>query len=286
MKGEHAVDLLCELLTVSRSGFYQWKKPRPSRRAHTDIALAAQVAQAHRDSRRTYGAPRVVRELRAQGVRISKRRCARLLHAQGLQGRCRRRGKPRTTDSRHGQLPAPNRLAALPPPTGPDQIWVTDITYLETGEGWLYLAAILDLWSRRIVGWACAPTLHASLVLCALARALQNRRPAAGLLHHSDRGVQYVCDDYLAALHAAGLERSMSRAGNCYDNATMESFWSTLKLDTAIDQLIPSTRSAAELVVFDYIETFYNPTRRHSSLDYLSPVAFEKLRPKNINRAA
>ena len=286
MKGEHAVGLLCELLTVSRSGFYRWRKPRPSRRAHTDIALAAQVAQAHRDSRRTYGAPRVVRELRAQGVRISKRRCARLLHAQGLQGRSRRRGKPCTTDSRHGLPPAPNRLAALPPPTGPDQVWVTDITYLETGEGWLYLAAILDLWSRRIVGWACAPTLHASLVLCALARALQNRRPAAGLLHHSDRGVQYVCDDYLAALHAAGLERSMSRAGNCYDNATMESFWSTLKLDTAIDQLIPSTRSAAELVVFDYIETFYNPTRRHSSLDYLSPVAFEKLRPKNINRAA
>lgn len=283
MKGEHAVDLLCELLTVSRSGFYKWKKPRPSRRAHADIALAAQVAQAHRGSRHTYGAPRVVRELRAQGVRTSKRRCARLLRAQGLQGRCRRRAKPRTTDSRHGQPPAPNRLAERPPPTGPDQVWVTDITYIETGEGWLYLAAILDLWSRRIVGWACAPTMHSSLVLCALARALKDRRPAAGLLHHSDRGSQY---DYVAALEAAGVERSMSRAGNCYDNAAIESFWSTLKLDTLIDKLIPATRAAAELVVFDYIETFYNPTRRHSSLDYLSPVAFEKLQPKYTNRAA
>lgn len=286
MKGEHAVDLLCELLTVSRSGFYKWKKPRPSRRAHADIALAAQVAQAHRGSRQTYGAPRVVRELRAQGVRTSKRRCARLLRAQGLQGRCRRRAKPRTTDSRHGQPPAPNRLAQRPPPTGPDQVWVTDITYIETGEGWLYLAAILDLWSRRVVGWACAPTMHSSLVLCALARALKDRRPAAGLLHHSDRGSQYVCEDYVAALEAAGVERSMSRAGNCYDNAAMESFWSTLKLDTQIDKHIPATRAAAELVVFDYIETFYNPTRRHSSLDYLSPVAFEKLQQKYTNRAA
>jgi len=163
---------------------------------------------------------------------------------------------------------------------------VTDITYIETGEGWLYLAAILDLWSRRIVGWACAPTMHSSLALCALARALKDRRPAAGLLHHSDRGSQYVCEDYVAALEAAGVERSMSRAGNCYDNAAMESFWSTLKLDTQIDKHIPATRAAAELVVFDYIETFYNPTRRHSSLDYLSPVAFEKLQQKYTNRAA
>jgi transposase InsO family protein len=163
---------------------------------------------------------------------------------------------------------------------------VTGITYIETGEGWLYLAAILDLWSRRIVGWACAPTLHADLVLCALRRALRRRRPSRGLLHHSDRGVQYVCEDYVFALAAAGIERSMSRAGNCYDNAAMESFWSTLKLDTKIDSRVPATRRAAELVIFDYLETFCNPTRRRSSLDYLSPVAFEKLHQQNIKKAA
>ncbi len=286
MKGEHSVDLLCGMLTVSRSGYYKWKRSGPSSRARDDAVLGAKVAEAHRRSRRTYGAPRVMRELRAQGVRTSKRRCARLLKALGLQGARRCRGKPRTTDSRHGQAPAPNRLAQLPPPTAPDQVWVTDITYIKTGEGWLYLAAILDLWSRRIVGWACAPTLHASLVLGALARALKHRRPTRGLLHHSDRGVQYICEDYVVALGAAGIERSMSRAGNCYDNAAMESFWSTLKLDTEIDINVPDTRRAAELVIFDYLETFYNPMRRHSSLDYLSPVAFEKLHPQNIKKAA
>ena len=286
MKGEHAVDLLCELLTVSRSGYYRWKSATPCQREQDDAALGAKVAEAHRRSRRTYGAPRVMRELREQGVRTSKRRCARLLKALGLAGRRRCRGKPRTTDSRHGQAPAPNRLAQLSPPTGPDQMWVTDITYIETGEGWLYLAAILDLWSRRIVGWACAPTLHADLVLCALQRPLRHRRPSHGLLHHSDRGVQYVREDYVLALAAAGIERSMSRAGNCYDNAAMESFWSTLKLDTEIDIHAPATRRAAELVIFDYLETFYNPMKRHSSLDYLSPVAFEKLHHQNIKKAA
>jgi putative transposase len=286
MKGGHSVDLLCEMLTVSRSGYYKWKNARPSLRAQGDAALAAQVAEAHRRSRRTYGAPRVMRELRAQGLRTSKRRCARLLKALGLQGRRRCRGKPRTTDSRHGQVVVPNRLAQQPPPTRPDQVWVTDITYIKTGEGWLYLAAILDLWSRRIVGWACAPTLHASLVLCALQRALKHRRPSRELLHHSDRGVQYVCEEYVAVLEGAGIARSMSRAGNCYDNAAMESFWSTLKLDTEIETQAPATRRAAELVIFDYVETFYNPTRRHSSLDYLSPVAFEKLHQQNIKTAA
>ncbi len=285
MKGEHSVELLCEMLTVSRSGYYRWKRAGPCKRERDDAALAPKVAEAHRRSRRTYGAPRVMWELRAQGVRTSKRRCARLLKALGLAGRRRCRGKPRTTDSRHGQAPAPNRLAHVSP-SGPDQVWVTDITYLETGEGWLYLAAILDLWSRRIVGWACAPTLHAALVLCALQRALKQRRPSGGLLHHSDRGIQYVCEEYVAALAAAGIERSMSRAGNCFDNAAMESFWSTLKLDTEIDSHVPATRRAAELVIFDYLETFYNPTRRHSSLGYLSPVAFEKLNLQNIKKTA
>jgi transposase InsO family protein len=177
-------------------------------------------------------------------------------------------------------------LAERPAPTGPNQSWMTDITYLQTAEGWLFLAAILDVWSRRVVGWACGPTLHASLVLATLQDALQRRQPPRGLLHHSDRGSQYVDDDYLKALSAAGIERSMSRAGNCYDNAAMESFWSTFKTDTGLDESIPASRRHAELAVFDYIETFYNPTRRHSSLGYLSPVAFENQQKLNDIKAA
>ncbi|MBL9189088.1 MAG: IS3 family transposase [Opitutaceae bacterium] len=193
---------------------------------------------------------------------------------------------PRTTDSRHAQPVAANLLAKRPAPTGPNQAWMTDITYLRTAEGWLFLAAILDVWSRRVVGWACGATLHASLVLAALHDALQRRRPPKGLLHQSDRGSQYVDAEYVAALAAAGIERSMSRAGNCYDNAAMESFWSTLKTDTGLDDAIPASRRHAELAVFDYIETFYNPTRRHSSLGYLSPVAYEKHHPLNHIKAA
>lgn len=174
----------------------------------------------------------------------------------------------------------------MAPPTGPNQAWVTDITYIETAEGWLYLAALLDVWSRRIVGWACGPTLHVSLVLTALQAALRQRKPAQGLLHHSDRGVQYACQDYAAALAAAGLVGSMSRRGNCYDNATMESFWSPLKTETGLDATVPISRRAAELIVFDYIATFYNPTRRHSSRGFRSPVAFENQPTNNDIKAA
>ena len=220
-------------------------------------------------------------------MRIGRERCGRLMKAQGLQGRKKHRRKPRTTDSRQTHAPAPNRLAQQPPPTGPNQIWITDITCVLTGEGWLYLAAIVDLWSRRVVGWACGPTMHVSLVLTALRKALAQRRPPAGVLHHSDRGSQYAAHEYTAALAAAGLVASMSRAGNCYDNATMESFWSTCKSDTQLDvSIVPPTRRDAELAIFDYIETFYNPTRRHSSLGQISPVAFENLNSRKDTQAA
>ena len=286
MKGEHPVRMLCELLGVAPSGYYRWRQGRASRRQCEDAALAAQIATAHQASRGTYGAPRIVEDLREEGTHTSKRRCARLMQAQGLRGRKKHRRRPRTTDSRHAQPVAANLLAKRPAPTGPNQSWMTDITYLRTAEGWLFLAAILDVWSRRVVGWACGSTLHASLVLAALHDALQRRRPAEGLLHHSDRGSQYVDDAYLKALSAAGIERSMSRAGNCYDNAAMESFWSTLKTDTGLDESIPASRRHTELAVFDYIETFYNPTRRHSSLGYVSPVAFEKQHTLNTIKAA
>ena len=286
MKGEHSVRMLCDLLGVAPSGYYRARQARPSPRQREDAALTAQIAAAHQASRGSYGAPRIVEDLREEGTRTSRRRCTRLMQAQGLRGRKKNRRRPRTTDSRHAQPVAANLIAERSAPTGPNQCWLTDITYLRTAEGWLYLAAILDLWSRRIVGWACGPTLHSSLVLAALHDALRRRQPPTGLLHHSDRGRQYVAADYLAALAAAGIERSMSRAGNCYDNAAMESFWSTLKADTGLDESIPATRRHAELAVFDYIETFYNPTRRHSSLGYLSPVAFEKQQQLNDIKAA
>ena len=271
---------------VSRSGYYRGQGKRPTQRQQQDAKLSEQIATAHRRSRKTYGAPRIVEELREDGINVSKRRCARLMKARGLRGRKKHRRRPRTTDSRHAHAPAPNRLAQDTAPTGPNQAWMTDITYIETGEGWLYLAAILDVWSRRVIGWCCGPTLHVSLVLTALNRALRQRRPAMGLVHHSDRGVQYACQEYRQALSAAGIVCSMSRKGNCYDNAAMESFWSTLKTDTALDEAVPISRRAAELIVFDYIETFYNPTRRHSSLGYLSPVAFEKRPTKKDIKAA
>ena len=286
MKGEHPIRLLCALLGVAPSGYYRHRQRRPSPRQQADAALAAQIAAAHAASRGAYGAPRLVVDLQEAGTPISKRRCARLMRAQGLRGRKKHRRRPRTTDSRHAQPVAANLLAQRPAPTRPNQIWLTDITYLQTADGWLYLAAILDRWSRRIVGWACGPTLHASLVLAALRDALRRRQPPVGLLHHSDRGSQYVDEDYLQALSEAGIERSMSRAGNCYDNAAMESFWSTLKTETELDVASPASRQHTELAVFDYIETFYNPTRRHSSLGYLSPVAFENQPTLNTIKAA
>jgi transposase InsO family protein len=208
------------------------------------------------------------------------------MREQGIRGRKKHRRKPRTTDSRHGQPVAPNMLPLVEKPTAPNQIWQTDITYIETAEGWLYLAVILDAWSRKAVGWACAPTMVASLVIAALQDAIKRRDPSPGLLHHSDRGSQYVDAGLIEALFQAGIARSMSRAGNCYDNAAIESFWSSLKTETEMDIKPPATRAEAKLAIFDYIETFYNPKRRHSSLGYLSPVAFEKLNSKTDSLAA
>lgn len=286
MKGEHSVALLCEVLGVARSGYYRWKAAPVSSRQREDAQLSAKIAICHRRSRGNYGAPRIVEDLREEGHRTSRRRCTRLMRTLGLRGRKKHRRKPRTTDSRHGKQVAANHLATTPPPTQRDQVWVTDITYLETKEGWLYLAVILDAWSRRVVGWACAPTMHAALVIAALRRAQRRRTPKPGVMHHSDRGSQYVDDDYIRALKSAGFVRSMSRAGNCYDNAMIESFWSTLKTETQLDVLVPATRDEARLAVFDYIETFYNPRRRHSSLGYLSPVAFELKNSKTDRKAA
>jgi putative transposase len=286
MKGEHTVELLCEVLAVSRSGYYQWCTGTRCARLREDTELSSKIVACHRGSRATYGAPRILEDLRAAGIRTSKKRCARLMKQIGICGRKKHRRRPRTTDSRHPQPVAPNVLAARGPASAVNQVWVTDITYIETGEKWLYLAAILDAYSRRVVGWACAPTLAATLVIAAWRDATTRRPPPHGLLHHSDRGSQYVDREYVLELERLGVTRSMSRAGNCYDNAFIESFWSTLKTETALDTTVPPTRRAAELAVFDYIETFYNSTRRHSSLGYRSPAAFEKHTTTNNITAA
>jgi transposase InsO family protein len=269
MKHEHSIRVLCLYLNASPSGFYQWEKrqARPSARALENQSLAQEIERIHARSRQTYGTPRIEKELRKAGCCHGRQRVARLLKEQGLCGRQKGRYRVLTTDSNHDQPIAPNRLAEAPKPTAPNQLWVADITYIETQEGWLYLAAILDLYSRKIVGWAMSQRIDTPLVLQALAMARLHRCPPARLLFHSDRGVQYASADYRQALADAGLVASMSRRGNCYDNAAMESFWATLKLELVYRTRF-ATREAARAQIFDYIETFYNRQRAHSALDY------------------
>jgi len=276
MKTDHSILALCLHLEVSPSGYYDWQKRRtcPGPRTVEDQALAREIEQIHVQSRQTYGSPRVEQELRKKGRCHGRNRVARLMKEKGLSGRQKARYRVQTTDSNHDQPIAPNRLAEAPKATAPNQLWVADITYIETREGWLYLAAILDLYSRKIVGWAMSQRIDTVLVLEALTMALLHRSPPANLLFHSDRGVQYASGDYRQALDQAGLIASMSRRANCYDNATMESFWSTLKLELIYGRRFDSP-AQARTQIFDYIESFYNRQRAHSSLNYLSPVDFE-----------
>ena len=276
MKDDYSILALCENLDVSPSGYYHWQKRRsaPGPRAQENETLTQEIQKIHQRSRRTYGSPRIVMELRKKGKRHGRNRVARLMQQEGLCGRQKSRFRVQTTDSKHDQPIAPNRLAEAPPPTAPNQIWVADITYIQTREGWLFLAAILDLYSRKIVGWAMSERIDTSLVLKALSMALLHRIAPAELLFHSDRGVQYASGDYRAALARAGLVASMSRKGNCYDNAFIESFWSTLKLELIYRREFTSRREARS-EIFDYIELFYNRQRAHSALGCLSPVDFE-----------
>ena len=276
MKLDYAILSLCANLGVSPSGYYDWQKRRatPGPRAVENQTLAKQIEAIHVQSRQTYGSPRIVDALRKQGCRHGRNRIARLMREEGLCGRRKGRYRVQTTDSNHDQPIAPNRLAEAPKATAANQLWVADITCIETQEGWLYLAAILDLYSRKIVGWAMSERIDTALVLKALGMALLHRKPPAALLLHSDRGVQYASGDYRRALDQAGLLASMSRKGNCYDNATMESFWSTLKLELIYRRNF-ATRAQARSQIFDYIESFYNRQRAHSALGYHSPVDFE-----------
>ena len=276
MKNEYSILALCDNLEVSPSGYYDWQKRRscPSPRTSQNQALAKAIQKIHTRSRETYGSPRIRMELLKDGLRHGRNRIARLMQEDGICGRQKGRHRVQTTDSNHDEPIAPNRLAEAPKPTAPNQLWVADITYIPTQEGWLYVAAILDLYSRKIVGWAMSERIDTALVLKALGMALLHRNPPRELLFHSDRGVQYASADYRRALGQAGLVASMSRKGNCYDNASMESFWSTLKLELVFRRDFVSRRQA-QSQIFDYIECFYNRQRSHSALNFRSPVDFE-----------
>jgi putative transposase len=273
----HPVALSCRVLGVSRAGFYAWRRRPPSARARADAALTELIHAIHQQNRGTYGSPRVHAELRATGRRHGRKRVARLMRQAGLAGCARRRHRPRTTVADPAAAPAPNLVQRAFTPAAPDQLWLADITYIPTTEGWLYLAAVLDAYSRRVVGWAMADHLRTELVLDALDLALATRRPAPGLVHHSDRGCQYTSLAFGRRLQAAGLVPSMSRTGNCWDNAVAESFFATLKRELVDrpDRAPWPTRAAARQALFEYVEVFYNRRRRHSTLRYRSPAAYE-----------
>jgi transposase InsO family protein len=264
---------MCRTLKVSKQGYFCWRDGRESPRRSADRALAGRIKAVHDAHRQVYGSPRIHRQLRTEGIRVSRKRVERVMRESGIRVLPKRRFV-RTTDSDHDSPIAPNLLDQDFRASRPNQRWVTDITYIPTGEGWLYLAAIIDLFSRRVVGWAMDEHMDRTLVLRALDMALRNRIPAKGLIHHSDRGSQYASEDYRQALAAMGIVASMSRRGNCYDNAVIESFWHSLKNELVHRQHF-STRDEATVLIFDYIESFYNRVRLHSSLGYRSPESFE-----------
>lgn len=270
------VPLLCEVLQVSRSGYYDFLEQKPSARQQRRGALKEQIRRVYQASAGVYGSPRVHRQLQREGLCCNVKTVAKLMQEQDLAALNRRRFRVQTTDSEHGYPIAANLLKQCFMAQEPDQVWTADITYIPTGEGWLYLAVEMDLYSRKIVGWSMAEHLRAELPLAALAMAVARRRPGAGLIHHSDRGVQYACDAFQDQLGELEMRCSMSRRGNCYDNAVTESFFGSLKQELVYRSEF-ATRHEAKAAIFRYIEIFYNRTRMHSTLGYLSPEAYEAM---------
>jgi transposase InsO family protein len=267
--------MICRVLEVSHSGFYAWRKRPPSARALRQKELLEKIRLAHQENQELYGSPRVHRALLIDGQSVSRNTVAKLMRQAKIRAKSRRRFVPRTTDSAHQKPVADNKLNRDFAARAINRKWLADITYIPTNEGWLYLAAVLDCFSRRIVGWSMADHLETDLAADALKMALLQRRPrGADLLHHSDRGVQYASEDYQHLLSQRGIEVSMSGRGDCYDNAMMESFWATLKSER-VHQRRYATREQARQSIFEYIEVFYNRKRLHSSLGYNSPESFE-----------
>lgn len=274
LRPEFQVADCCRVLGVSPSGYYRFLQDPLSKRAARREALAVEIRIVHEASRRTYGSIRVHRDLLALGVKANRKTIAKIMRENKIRSKVARKFRVRTTDSDHAHPVAPNLLDRKFTAEKPDAVWLCDITYIPTAEGFLYLAGVMDLCSRKIVGWSMAGHLRVELTIDALEMARGRRRPAPGLLHHSDRGVQYACGEYRALLESCGMTASMSRTGDCYDNAPKESFWATLKNELMSDRTF-ATRDEARAAIFEYIEVFYNRQRIHSSLGYVSPEAFE-----------
>lgn len=272
---DYPVEPLCQVLEVARSGYYGWLKSSPTTRDKANERLAQQIQIIYKAKRGTYGSRRITYELRRSGHKCNHKRVERLMRQQGLKGRAGKKRRVKTTDSEHNQPIAPNLLQGRPEPQKPDEVWVADITYIPTAEGWLFMAAVMDLYSRQILGWSLWQSLAAGGPLQALGRALAKRDYPRGVIHHSDQGLQYACGPYRRELERRGLVASMSRRGNCYDNAAMEAFWSTLKRE-ALEESSDWSRDRVRRVIFEYVESHYNRSRLHSSLDYQSPVDFEQ----------
>jgi putative transposase len=272
-EAEYRVQRMSRAFGVARSGYYAWKGGGVKPRAQANEELLEQIQSEYEDSRRSYGAPRIRAALQRKGVRCSRKRVAQLMRLNGISVRPRRRWAPHTTQADPKACPAPNHLAQDFSATGPNLKWVSDFTYIATGEGWLYLAAVVDLFSRKVIGWAMSEQMDMALVRSALQMAIANRTPNPGWLHHSDRGRQYTSQAYQDLLQAHQVQVSMSRKGNCYDNATMESFFGTLKRECVTKSF--ATHQQARTAIFEYIEAWYNRQRLHSSLDYRSPEEFE-----------
>lgn len=274
MAKDYPVRELCAVLGVTRSGYYRWRKGQETARELANRLLVEQIHRVHREKKGRYGSPRVTQQLRQEGHVCNHKRVERLMRQQGLRGSSSRKRRVCTTNSAHDQPVAPNLLLGRAAPSRSNEIWVADITYIPTAQGWLFLAAVMDLYSRQILGWSVWESLEAGGALQALKRALSNRHHPRGVIHHSDRGIQYACYAYRQQLKGAGLVASMSRRGNCYDNAAMESFWSTLKREAMADSAAWS-KDRVRRELFEYIEGDYNQSRLHSSLGYQSPVDFE-----------
>ena len=278
-KATYRISRMCKALKVSKSGFYGWRDRTPSARAQADALLSEKIARIHRDSRETYGAPRIHFELQTLGVRYAKKRVARLMRQSGLFGCGGRRRKARTTLRSQTERipPAPDLVKRNFTPEAPDRLWVADITYVRTWEGWLYLSFVLDTYSKKVVGWSMANNLRTELVLDAVNMAIYTRRPSPGLIHHSDRGSQYTSVEFGSRLREEGLVPSMGSVADAYDNSMAESFVSTLKRELIHRRSWPS-RQTARTAIFEYIEGFYNTRRRHSALGNLSPREYEEVR--------
>ena len=274
-RDSYPVQLMCSVLEVSPAGYYAWRLRPQSARSAANCELLSAIKQVHQDNHGRYGSPRIHIALQNQGRGVSRGRIERLMRRHGVRAIMAPSRRVRTTDSRHDLPIAPNLLNRNFTAVAPNQVWLADITYIETAEGWLYLAAVMDLFSRKIVGWAMRNHLRTELASTALAMAIKRQRPATGLVHHSDRGVQYAAHDYRTRLQSAGIQASMSRKADCYDNAPMESFFHTLKTELVHHQKY-ATRAEAQRDIFAYIEGFYNRTRLHSSIGYISPIDMER----------